>query len=101
MTEPTNQDWQDLADSYAPAARALKISPQDLDLTLRIATRFERQCPSCRFSRAPRNALTQAERFGVLTIYERHCTNKPPQRECSGWEKLQPPVEVITDEAAP
>lgn len=98
MSPHENQDWQDLVASYMPPARALSISREELDMTLRIATRFEGQCPSCRFSRAPLNALDQATRFGVLTIYERHCTMSPPRRKCPTWRKLEPPIEVITEE---
>ena len=101
MTQTENQHWQDLVASYVPAARELGIPRGELDMALRIATRFEGQCPSCCFSRAPLNALTQAERFGVLTIYERHCTMSPPRRKCPTWQKLAPPIEVITEKETP
>lgn len=96
MTKPHNQDWEDLVDSYMPAARALGMTREELDMQLRVATRFEKQCPSCIHSRAPLNARTQAERFGTLCIYERHCINKPPRRTCPAWEKLEPPLEVLS-----
>ena len=97
MSPTENQDWQSLVESYMPAARALGFSRENVDMTLRIATRFERECPSCRFSRAPLNALGQAERFGVLAIYERHCIMSPPRRKCPTWRKLEPPIEVLPE----
>lgn len=93
--QTTDQDWQDLVDSYMPAAHFIGISREEVDSALRVATRFEKRCPSCRFSRAPLSALTQAQQEDVLVIYSRRCINIPPRPTCKAWKKLRPPIEVL------
>lgn len=96
MTPPETDHWEQLIESYMPAAEVIGLSREEVDMALRVATRFERRCPSCQFSRAPAHALVQAQHEDVLVTYDRRCINKPPRPTCSSWTKLQPPKEIIT-----
>lgn len=87
--------WDQLVESYMPAAKVMGLSREEVDMALRVATRFERRCPSCCFSRAPHHALVQAEQEDVLVIYHRRCINQPPRPTCPSWTKLTPPIEVV------
>lgn len=94
MSRHDPDHWEELVESYMPAADFMGLSREEVDMALRVATRFERRCPSCRFSRAPHHALTQAQAEDVLVIYDRSCINKPPRPTCKGWTKLEPPMET-------
>jgi hypothetical protein len=95
MNQETLDHWNALVRSYMPAARIVGLSQEEVEMALRVATRFNRRCPSCALSRAPHHATTQAELEDVLVIYERRCINKPPRPTCKAWTKLEPPIEVI------
>lgn len=95
MNDQAINHWNALVRSYMPAARVIGLSKEEVEMALRVATRMERRCPSCAFSRAPASALTQAQDEDVLVIYSRRCINKPPRPTCKGWTKLQPPMEIL------
>lgn len=95
MSHQQTDHWNALVRSYMPAAKIIGLSREEVETALRVATRFERRCPSCQFSRAPHHALTQAQQEDVLVIYHRRCINKPPRPTCKAWTRLEPPIEVI------
>jgi len=95
MTDPLETDFDQIIDSYMPAATALGFSRDDVDMAIRRATRFVGQCPSCRYSRAPVDAVSIAMLENRLPIHNRQCTCTPPRRRCPRWEPLELPVPVL------
>lgn len=87
--------YRALFQSYQDAAWALGIDDDELDMLLRRATRFERSCPSCRFSRARANVLEIATTEGRLAIYERQCSLDPLNRKCLRWRHIDLPMPVL------
>lgn len=87
--------FHEIVESYMPAARILFLSRAHVEMVIRRATRFEKRCPSCRFSRARHDAAEIARVRGVLDIYNRRCIFQGPARQCRNWQRLETPIEVL------
>jgi len=81
-----------------PAARVLLISRAEVELAVLRALRIERRCPSCRFSRAPYNAVEIAQVRNVLPIYRRRCIRQPTYKRCPHWQRLEVPAAVLAED---
>lgn len=86
--------FDEIVDSYMPAARVLFLSRAHVEMAVRKATRIERRCPSCQFSRARHDAVQVAIRRGVLDIFNRCCIFQGPSTQCRDWSRLELPQEV-------
>jgi hypothetical protein len=88
-------DFDEIVDSYMPAARYLLLSRAHVEMAVLKARRIEKRCPSCRFSRAPYNVLEIAQVRKVLCIFKRRCIRRGVQQTCSDWEPLEVPEAVL------
>ena len=86
-------DFDELVESYLPAAAVLGLARSDVERAIRSATRIVGRCPSCRHSRAPHQVMAVATGRGRLDVYNRGCAlNRQPYR-CRSFELLElPPV---------
>lgn len=84
-------DFERIVESYLPAAKELGFTRDEVEEAIVEATRFERMCPSCRYSQAPYNAVGIARREEFLPIFNRSCQKGRPVgiMGCSRWEVLQ------------
>lgn len=87
--------FEEIVESYMPAARILMLSRAHVEMVIRRATRLEKLCPSCRFSRARHDVEKVACQRGTLDIYRRRCIFQQPRRKCHHWKRLELPIEVL------
>lgn len=88
-------DFDQIVDSYLPAAAILAMTRSEVESAVLNATRFDHRCESCRHSRAPHGAVTIAEMTGGLPVYKRRCGRAPLTLRCPRWERLEIPQEFL------
>lgn len=85
-------DFEQVVESYLPAARQLGLDRAHVERAVRSATRLERRCPSCRLARAQNSAVHVAQFLGRLDIFNRRCADRLPVTSCPHWERLELPA---------
>ena len=82
-------DFDEIVESYMPAAEVLEITRDEVESAVFRAIRMDRRCESCRHSRAPWDLLEHVAKWGVLPIYKRRCIKEPRRVTCPRWERLE------------
>jgi len=85
-------DFDELVESYLPAAAVLGLARSDVERAVRAAAHIVGRCPPCRHSRASAMVMRIATERGLLATFSRRCTlNRLPFGcRCFEWLELPP-----------
>lgn len=86
-------DFDQIVESYLPAAKILGLDRADVECAVRAATRIVGRCPACGHSRAAARAVQVARDQGRLDVFNRSCSLVRPAFRCREFQPIElPPV---------